>query len=42
MDGLPVITLIHNDHGFRSIGFYQERDYGGRLIGDELVTGLRR
>jgi acetolactate synthase-1/2/3 large subunit len=38
MNNLPVITLVHNDNGFRSIGYYQERDYEGRLIGTELVN----
>ena len=38
MQSLPVITLVHNDHGFRSIGYHQEREYGGRLIGTELVN----
>ncbi|MFO1540226.1 MAG: thiamine pyrophosphate-binding protein [Chloroflexota bacterium] len=36
MQSLPVIVLVHNDAGFRSIGHHQERHYGGRLIGTEL------
>lgn len=35
---LPVIVLVHNDHGFRSIGYHQQKEYGGRLIGTELVN----
>jgi acetolactate synthase-1/2/3 large subunit len=38
MQSLPVIVLVHNDHGFRSIGYHQERDFGGRIIGTELVN----
>jgi thiamine pyrophosphate-dependent acetolactate synthase large subunit-like protein len=36
--GLPVITLVHNDGGFRSIGYHQQRHFGGREIGVELVN----
>jgi acetolactate synthase-1/2/3 large subunit len=36
--GLPVITLVHNDGGFRSIGYHQQRYFGGREIGVELVN----
>ena len=35
---LPVIVLVHNDHGFGSIGYHQTKDFGGRLIGVELVN----
>jgi len=38
MQSLPVIVLVHNDQGFRSIGHHQIKDYGGRLIGTELVN----
>ena len=38
MQSLPVIVLVHNDHGFRSIGYHQTRDHGGRLIGTDLVN----
>jgi acetolactate synthase-1/2/3 large subunit len=36
--GLPVIALVHNDGGYRSIGYHQQRHFGGREIGVELVN----
>jgi acetolactate synthase-1/2/3 large subunit len=38
MFSLPVVVLVHNDGGFQSIAYHQEREYGGRLIGTELVN----
>lgn len=35
---LPVIALVHNDGGFRSIGYHQQRHFEGREIGVELVN----
>ena len=41
MHGLPVIVLVQDDQGFRSFGYHQARNYGGWLIGTDLVTSSR-
>ncbi len=38
MQSLPVIVLVHNDAGYRSICHHQENEHAGRLIGTELVN----